>query len=237
MLFHTESFTDKGLRAEINQDAMLIAQGDRISVFCVADGMGGHEHGEIASQAIVDEISDWHRSVEKEDAVSFMELLDSFEDRVSQINRTVFQKYNRNGVCGSTLVALLTFNQSFAIFSAGDSRIYRKRGLLFTQLTTDDVWQNKQDVKKDMDIDQIKSNRNYGKLTKAIGVSEKVTLNRITGNVNKGDLFFLCCDGVYKYVEPRELKKYVTKPEPLKKLILSSGAPDNYTFISVIFDS
>ena len=238
MHFHTESYTDKGLMAEINQDALLIAEGNRVSVLCIADGMGGHEHGEIASRMIVDGISEWHKTAEKsKNEESFMDLLDDFENKLTSINRILYLDYNKKSICGSTLVALLIYEHTFAIFSAGDSRIYRKHGFSFSQLTTDDVWQNQPMVKREFDSSQIKSNLNYGKLTKAVGVSDYISLSRVTGTIRKGDIFFLCCDGVYKYIEEKKLRKYVTKPELLKKSILSSGAPDNYSFISVVFDS
>ncbi len=232
MVINSQHYTDTGLRASINQDSILNLTGDILSVFCVADGMGGHKHGELASKAIVDRIERWYSDISAEKVNrKFNDLIDNFELAIEEANKQIHDDYNKDGICGSTVVALIIYRDKYAIFSAGDSRIYRKRGFKFTQITSDDVWQNTQAA--DLDSSDVLSNPKYGKLTKSVGVNESVTLNRITGQVKKRDSFFLCCDGVYKCVPPKLLKRIYSKPEELKKAVIKAGAPDNYSFINV----
>lgn len=232
MVIHSQHYTDIGLLASVNQDSILDIPGDILSVFCVADGMGGHEHGELASQAITDRISKWYCDISSEKTNRrFTDLIDNFESALEEANKQIYTGYNRDGICGSTVVALLIYRDKYAVFSAGDSRVYHKRGLKFTQITSDDVWQNTQIT--DWEADDLQSDPKYGKLTKSVGVSESVTFSRITGQVKKNDDFFLCCDGVYKCVQAKTLKRFYSKTEDLKKAIVIAGAPDNYSFINV----
>ncbi|MBR5361289.1 MAG: hypothetical protein IK123_10405, partial [Lachnospiraceae bacterium] len=65
MKVRSENYTDIGLKASVNQDSIIDIADERLSVFCVADGMGGHLHGELASKAITDKIGEWHSGIIK----------------------------------------------------------------------------------------------------------------------------------------------------------------------------
>ena len=236
MKIYSKVYTDKGSRALINQDSVLSIIGDRLSVFCIADGMGGHQHGEIASAKITTQIGVWYKEiVTLTGKLQFSDILASFEKTVSGVNRYIFEKYNQNGICGSTLAALIIFEDKYAVFSAGDSRVYLKRKLRFSQLTSDDVWQNTYPSlrKYTYDSEQLALDPNYGKLTKAIGVYESIILNRTTGMVIKKDCFFLCCDGVHKCIPNDRLERIIKRTNKIKELVIKAGAPDNYSFVSV----
>ena len=230
----SSSYTDKGSRPGINQDAVVELKGTTVSVFCVADGMGGHEHGELASKAIADNVASWHASVNTgQSEKDFTGIMDSFEKMMSDVNGYIYSNYNREGICGSTVAALIMSEDMYAVFSAGDSRVYRKRGFTFSRITSDDVWQNDRTAIKGMKKDQILSHPCYGKLTKSVGTDAAITLSRTTGRLKKGDIFFICCDGVYKNIDDKHLRKMINRPDAIIDAVNNTGAKDNFSFVSI----
>ncbi|MBE5912010.1 PP2C family protein-serine/threonine phosphatase [Pseudobutyrivibrio sp.] len=228
-----EHYSDKG-SLEVNQDAIFYDTDKSIAVFCVADGMGGHMHGELASRAIVDSLSAWYQAYEaKNEEIVFGEAIKSIEMVLTNVNAQIFADYNTSGRCGSTAVVLVMAKDEYAIFSAGDSRIYLKRGWGFSQLTVDDVWQNNPNNVINMSRKEIVSSEHYGKLTKAVGIKPQIVFNRTTGVLKKGDIFFLCCDGVYKFIAEKRLKKIFANPQKICDEVNKVGAPDNFSFIIV----
>lgn len=238
--------SNPGLMREENQDSFYEYIDKNIGVFCVADGMGGHSDGKRASGAVAEGVKQWTESFYPEKYQSdFHMMLNDFEKKLTEINHFVFSLYNRGQICGSTCVVLIVFDSYYAVFSLGDSRLYRKRGFLFTQLTKDDVWQHMDDVSERLSPEEQRKHRDYDKLVRAIGIHQSVIPNRITDSLKKNDVFLLCSDGVYKYSEASMLKKLCSAAacrrgasidESLRSLengILSAGAPDNLTAILV----
>ena len=241
-------YTDCGIMREINQDALLMkAEGDG-GIFVVADGMGGHSHGEVASSLIVDRVSAWSESrLFGEKAIkNFDELLDSLENLIESINIELVEDYSTDGVCGSTLVAILVKGGKYAIFSVGDSRIYIRSGREFLQMTQDHVWQNQSDVAGSMTPKELKNHPNYGKLTNAMGADSHIKISISTGSINEGDTFTLCSDGIYKCFKDTELarilkglnprkgvKNYESLAQKIRRLVNKKGSPDNHTLIFV----
>ena len=230
----SQSYTDRGSRPGVNQDAVVEINNSELSVFCVADGMGGHQNGEKASGAIAEYISRWHDDEIRNRAHhTFPETIDSFETAISEANSYIYKEYNNGSICGSTIVAMIVMEDLFALFSAGDSRIYRKHGFSMHRMTTDDVWENDPDHIKGLTKEQVKLSPNHGVLTKAVGTDEHLVMSSSTGRIKKGDVFFLCCDGVYKSISEKQLRRSITKPEQIIKAVKNSGAKDNYSFITI----
>lgn len=234
---------DKGNKRVVNQDAILMSAKRELGLFVVADGMGGHSLGEVASGCIVNELRNWWESIiGQEEKFEFYQLIMCLKQKIKEINRRIYEEYNNGTVCGSTVVILLIYKRYFCIVTVGDSRIYRLRGLWMKQMTVDDVWENLEEVKENFDLAEIKSNINYGKLTSAIGIDREVTLKVQTGKLRGGDKFLLCSDGVYKLCKSVQIKERMRKykgtengKDIVKRLLDSvyeKGAPDN---ISAIF--
>lgn len=236
----------QGLVRRENQDSFFEYVGERISVFCVADGMGGHTGGMRASKEITDGIRKWVNDFYPGKYESdFWTILNDFEACLSEINRYLYKFYNRGSVCGSTLAVLLLYGGYYAIFSLGDSRIYRKRGLSFRQLTKDDVWQNSDQVPRGLSAEEIKCHGNYDKLVGALGIRESFLPQRKTDKLRRGDTFLLCSDGVYKYCAEDVLRKACGRNIPgrdvpvregirlLAEEVMKNGAPDNFTAVLV----
>ncbi|MCM1026248.1 MAG: serine/threonine-protein phosphatase [Roseburia sp.] len=242
MIGEVTYFSERGVR-EVNQDAIYAsAKGDR-GIFVVADGMGGHFGGEIASGAIVNGVKKWWSSndfgMEKAGIDSIVEQCGIL---LTNINREVYSLFCQKGqVGGSTVAVLILCDDRYEILSAGDSRIYRARGKTLKQLTTDDVWENLPEVKYAMSDEQMKNDMRFGKLTEALGSAERLKVRREGGILMGKDVFLLCSDGVYRYCSREELEKILCggavfrsmarKKEMIRKCVLRGGMDDNYSAI------
>ena len=119
-----------GLIRELNEDRYLVKS--ESGLFVVADGMGGHDAGEVASSSIVEHL----KSIGIPSSAP--DLKARFEDRVVMANREIRDLSSRNGsTIGSTLAALLAFERSYACMWAGDSRIYMLHDGKLSQLSRD----------------------------------------------------------------------------------------------------
>lgn len=248
MKFHIREshICESGLVRKENQDAFLQYIGTNISIFCVADGMGGHADGKRASIAIVNGIREWIDSfyIDKY-SDGFLEILDDFEKKLAEVNQQIFRFYNSGQTCGSTFVTLILFEDYYAIFSLGDSRVYRKRGHRFSQLGKDDTWQNSDQVPPDLSPEDIKRHSNYDKLMCALGIQESFVPHRLTNKLKSGDTFLLCSDGIYKYCDMKILLKTCRRQiwesnvsmqervQSLRANVIAKGAPDNLTAVLV----
>ena len=240
-----QKLTDVGLVRQENQDSCFLSVDEGIGVFCVADGMGGHSNGKRASSDIVDGIRQWTSAFYSgKYNGGFSEIITDFENYLLHMNRKLYKYYNHDRICGSTIVALLVYGKYYAVFSLGDSRLYRKRGFSFLQLTQDDVWQNSDVMSYAVQDEELRQNVNYDRLTRAFGIEESVVLHRITDTLKRGDTFFLCSDGVYKYCPEKIIKNCCTAPIlgnvniddrllEIRKQVYKNGAPDNLTAVMV----
>ncbi|GFI19436.1 serine/threonine phosphatase stp [Lachnospiraceae bacterium] len=234
--------SEKGLIREINQDAILMRSDVSAGLFAVADGMGGHSHGEKASQLIIKELSVWWENFQPSSYDGeFMRMTASIKQAVEYANREIYINYNKKVICGSTIVLLFIYKNQYCILYAGDSRVYQYRGSLWKLLTIDETWENQIDLsvwqKKDL------KNPNYGKLVNAIGVRGNMQCRILTGQLKRKDSFLLCTDGLYKFCSDRYLKLCMKKSRRIMHLedicqkmldrVYGNGAGDNISFIVV----
>lgn len=214
-----------------------------INVFVVADGMGGHENGELASKAITNGIRQWADAFyEKRFNGNFQEMLNSLQDKIREINLFIYKEYNRSTVCGSTLVLLFIYKDIYAVISAGDSRIYLNRNSQIKSIMMDDVWENQTELLEVLTQKQIRNHPNCGKLVNSIGTNENVSLSVKVDKLYDGDAFLLCSDGLYKYCQKRYYKKILKSlgrdnlADSALKLFnqtYKNGAKDNLSLILV----
>lgn len=236
--------SDVGLKRKVNQDAIFFSsdQGKKLYLFVVADGMGGHSNGEVASQAIVAGMRNWLNNFSKDHyaAKGFSGIMVSLRNKLEQINNEIYTKYNQQHVCGSTCVILVIYQDTYGVISVGDSRVYLKRGLKVKSLMEDDVWENQVDIRENLDIRTIKKHPNYGKLVHAVGTDKGVSISVKTDSLRPKDTFLLCSDGLYKYCEFRDLKKTMsqvdennieTKIKKAVEKVYKKGAKDNVSII------
>jgi serine/threonine protein phosphatase PrpC len=222
--------THVGCRRKLNEDAVLACP-DR-GLWAVADGMGGHDAGEVASAMVVEALS---KCSADSTAQEVLASLSDVNARLVEMARTGF-----NGrTIGSTVVGLVADENKFTCFWAGDSRAYRVRDGAITRLTRDHSLV--QDLLDAGMIDEAgaESHPNSHVITRAVGASDHLTVETVAGDVRSGDLFLLATDGLTRLFSDDELlaglqsKDLEADAERLLQMSLDRDAPDNVSMILV----
>lgn len=228
--------THEGLLRELNEDRYLLAPGS--GVYAVADGMGGHHGGEIASSMVVESLATVGPAVTPQD------LRARVEERLLRANASIHahgQKFGK--VIGSVVAVLLTFERDFACLWSGDSRVYQVRGGTIAQLTRDhtEVQQLLDSGALTEEEARVWPRRNV--ITQAIGVRPEPELAFINGTIAPGDTFVVCSDGLTAHAEAEEILCLTQDRAPqaacdaLVALALERGGRDNVTVVMVRFGS
>ncbi|SFN86336.1 protein phosphatase [Mesorhizobium sp. NFR06] len=229
-----ESFgvSHKGCVRDHNEDNYLIEP--QTGLWVVADGMGGHEAGEVASAAIVDHLATIGIPSSAPD------LRARFEDRLSRANAEIRNISRSRGITiGSTFAALLAMDGRFACLWAGDSRIYLVRNGTIFQVSKDHT-----EVQELLDRGMISAEeartwprRNV--ITHAVGVSDELEIDFQQGELMPGDVFVLGTDGLTAHVSDDEIEAAVGSATPraacqtLLDTVLARGGTDNVTIVLV----
>lgn len=236
--------TDRGLCRNVNQDALWASVAGSLGLFVLSDGMGGHSRGELASNAIVAECSAyWQRLTSGQPLPDFVTLTQQVQQVILQANQNIYLQYNQGQVCGATVVVLLVSGDCYAVFWAGDSRIYSLCGRKFEQLTTDDIWDLQPYVVRNFSKEEIAANESSGKLIQAVGTSPELNVHVMSSRLTTGQTFLLCSDGLFKFCDEKWLKKGMkairTKEAAQASLdtyfqkVFEKGAGDNVSAILV----
>lgn len=233
---------ETGKVRKINQDAVFSASCGEAGLFVVADGMGGHSQGEKASQLIIWNMAQWWKTFHPQKYNNdFMQMMHGLRQEAERANQEIYEYYNQNAVCGSTMVLLFLWQDAYGIISAGDSRIYLYYRHRLRQLTTDEIWENRRDLtnwERQQHWEQY-----HGRLYNAVGIQKELQCSMVTNEQKTGMVFLLCSDGLYQYCPWQKLKKYMKKagkaenPEPaaeaLRSSVYQSPAKDNFSAILV----
>jgi serine/threonine protein phosphatase PrpC len=226
--------TDVGVVREVNEDAILAKP--EIGLWAVADGMGGHLVGDVASNKIVTALD------EVIPRPMLNDYVDAVEDALLDINEKMLEYAQimfDTGTMGSTLVALLIKERVGACLWVGDSRLYRFRNQQLVQLSRD---HSQLEEMIEMGLLTAEAAENYphkNVITRAIGVEESLYVDVTVFTTQIGDIFLLCSDGLYNSVSQedilaalalRDLDAMVTQ---LVDKSLAKGAPDNVSVIVV----
>lgn len=233
MPFAAHGVTLAGRRAT-NEDAMLVDPA--LGLFVVADGMGGHRAGEVASGLAVDTI----RSVMTAEQPSGDLLCHAVECANDQILASATHNPDQAGM-GTTVTAALIRGGELEFVSVGDSRMYRWRSGTLTQLTQDDSWLSHARA-NGTDITDEEASRHPMRhvLTDVVGVRPELSPELQSASLQSGDMLVLCSDGVHGALAPEQLVAALqANNEPAvtaQKLIqdaLDNGTTDNVTVIVV----
>ena len=239
---HVE-LTDVGRVRDHNEDA--IAAEPEIGLWVLADGMGGYNAGEVASgiavKTVIDLVSDACRRDKRgeiEPVTGLMRQTISLRDAVARANKIINQTAQTQPQCegmGTTLVACLFYDNRVSVAHVGDSRLYRLRGNKFEQITMDhSLLQELVDRGfYSPEEAQRSSNRNY--VTRALGVETTVDVEVQEVEVQRGDYYLLCSDGLPDMVEDEDIHLTIntfendvaTIAEQLIKLTNDNGGRDN----------
>jgi protein phosphatase len=241
--------TDVGKVRDHNEDA-LGSQPD-IGLWVLADGMGGYNAGEVASGIAVKTIIDLvtqacktEKRGEIEKGTGYMRQTIVLRDAIHRANKVINQTAQSQPQCegmGTTLVASLFYDNRVSIAHVGDSRMYRLRGNRFEQITMDhSLLQELVDRGfYSQEEAQRSTNRNY--VTRALGVEANVEVEVQEMDVQKGDYFLMCSDGLPDMVEDEDIHLTIstfsndvrTVGEQLIKLTNDNGGRDNVSVVLV----
>ncbi len=196
------SASDIGSVREVNQDAVCyryFKQGKEALALCaVCDGVGGLEHGEMASTFLVQRMEEWF-----EEVISWLVILETdteilfshLKDAVECWNEELCQYCRRENLkTGSTLSLLLLVRHRSYIVHVGDSRVYRYRGGVLEQLTVDDS------------VARLKTGQMRSYLNNYMGKQTPLWFQALEGTADKGDVFVVCSDGFYHHLTGPDLE-------------------------------
>lgn len=232
--------SQRGLVRSTNEDAYLMRSSGHAALFLVADGIGGRAHGGVVSAMLRDGYDAWFRRhiLLPGENLDFQAAVGGLRGVLLEQNKEVIRRFGP-GTAGSTIVLLFILGNRYLYFWSGDSRIYRGHRLSVKQITIDDVYENWTDRPAKWEPSKV------GKLVGAVGICPvpKITLG--TGALCRGDRFFLCSDGVYRYLSDRDLRMRLRfSPKDPGHLIADlagrvegHGAGDNYSMIFARVDS
>lgn len=232
MAFECVSKTDVGLRRKVNEDSLLVRT--ERGLWAVADGMGGHDAGDVASSRVTASL------LELPEAENLDQLVESAVAALKQVNEDLIElagaKEGKKSI-GSTVVGLAIADGQFRCFWAGDSRGYRVRDRQIVQLTRDHSLVQDLVDSGMLQPDEAEDHPNSNIITRAVGVAEELRVDTVSGDVQRGDQFFLATDGVTRLISDEELAAELSSNPPqfaARKLIdtvLARGAPDNASLI------
>lgn len=226
--------TDVGRVRKLNEDSVL-DRGD-VGLWVVADGMGGHSAGDLASQLIINSLTKVESSNELADFV------DAVESAVLNVNLRLFEVANaHNQTSGSTVVLLLTRGRYAVTMWAGDSRLYRLRDDTLEQMTSDHTQVELYIEKGLLDRSEAVGHPSGNMVTRAVGVTDNLLLEMDLFELQDGDRFLLCSDGLDKHVRDPEIEEIMRGDtceaisRALVDMTLERGAVDNVTVCVVEF--
>jgi serine/threonine protein phosphatase PrpC len=237
MGFESEIRTHVGLRRKLNEDS--VAGFPERGLWVVADGMGGHEAGEVASARIVEAMAELPPADDPETLVSHAvaSLLDVNSELIEMGHSGIETK-----TIGSTVVGIALGNGQYRCFWAGDSRAYRVRDGAIVQLTRDHSLVQDLIAAGMLEPADAESHPNANVITRAVGAAEDLHVDTVDGVVFPGDVFLVASDGLTRVVSQVEmLAALYAKPigeaaDHLIEMVLARGAPDNVTLAIVKAD-
>jgi serine/threonine-protein phosphatase Stp1 len=234
-LWRSAARTDTGKVRARNEDAFLALPEQGLWV--VADGMGGHQNGALASRLIVEQLAE-------PSAGDLPQRLDELRKRLHSLNRRLGQELtvtaaHPDPVIGSTVVALLIEGDRAACVWAGDSRCYLWRGSRLYQLSRDHSLLQQLIDEQQLSPGEAARHPAAHALTRAIGASDELKLEILELDVLPGDAFLLCSDGLYQGVSVDDLGAALNLPSPqltLNRLFqqaLDGPARDNLSAVVI----
>lgn len=238
MYFQTSAYTNKGGRSN-NEDAYKCAE----RIWTLADGLGGHDCGEVASAAAVkDTVSLWKNGNEPLDDDGLIGIIDKVNDNILNLQK----ENDTSSAMRTTLVFAVTDGRELKFANVGDSRIYYFKNNSIVAQSEDHSVSAAVAKLGEIRYEDIRFNEDRNKLLKVIGNSENLKIKELYPAlpVQPGDAFLLCSDGFWEYVFEQEMEIDLTKSANsrdwlsfmIKRILLRTENKnnDNFTAIAVM---
>jgi protein phosphatase len=253
MKFSCYGKTDVGRKRELNEDSFAVLDNER--VFVVADGMGGHNAGEVASSIAIETIVKFSRATSEDEEMTWPYKLDpglSLEANKLKVgikfaNRKIFRASQGNASysgMGTTVVAMLLLdNGTLYIAHVGDSRCYCYFDGGVKQITEDHSLVNEYIKAGQMTPEQARNFPHKNVIMRALGMKENVLVDVQERSTKRGEVYFACSDGLSDMVTEEEMVAIISDAKTLKdaadKLIdraNENGGKDNISVVLLRID-
>jgi protein phosphatase len=239
--------TDPGLKRKHNEDYFFLIEKEQL--FLVADGMGGHACGEVASKMAADVIRDFFERTSDEDATWPYKMdrqLSYLENRlvvgIKFANQRIFKAAQRDSGLkgmGTTVVIGQIAADRFHIAHVGDSRAYRIRGQGIQQITRDhSLLEDYKEARPAMSSEEEQNFPHKNVITRALGMRESVQVDVGTQELEDGDIFLLCSDGLSGLIKDQLMHETMRRTDDLQQgvndLIAAANAAGGHDNITVM---
>ena len=249
-----QAITDVGKKRKGNEDSLFVNADQRL--FVVADGMGGHAAGEIASKVAVDAINEFVVLTSGDEEITWPFGLDEnisydgnrLKTAIRFANRKVLEatreKSEYEGMA-TTVAAVLVDGSSANLGHVGDSRVYLVREGKIEQLTSDHSWVNEQIQSGVISSDQARSHPLRNVVTRALGGKPDLQVDMQVHKIVPGDILLLCSDGLTTMIPDDDIARLVTEAsgdvEKAGRALVAAanarGGEDNITVLLLRFDA
>ncbi|MBE7448864.1 MAG: Stp1/IreP family PP2C-type Ser/Thr phosphatase [Kofleriaceae bacterium] len=240
--------TDVGMKRTHNEDYFSLVEDEQL--FIVADGMGGHASGEVASKMAAETIGEFYQRTREDEEVTWPYKMDRslsyVENRlvcaVKLANLRIFETSCRDirykGM-GTTIVGCLVAGDKAYIGHVGDSRAYRVREGRIEQLTRDhSLLEDYKEAKPDMTEEEERNFPHKNVITRALGMRETVQVDIRAHQIKSGDVFLLCSDGLSGMVTDDQMAQIANNAKSLERAVAElvdaanrAGGTDNITIL------
>ena len=244
----TFGMTDVGLRRDHNEDHFYV--NDDLGLYIVADGMGGHAAGEVASHTAIRSISDFLFSAKHEHDFTWPFGVDAklngqenlIISSIKLANREICalseEKSEYSGM-GTTIVGAMIDGANIVIAHVGDSRLYRLRGEELVQLTNDHSWVNEQLARSIITEEEARTHRWRNVITRALGNTYTIDVDMEMSDLVVDDIYVLCTDGLSGMLSDPEIHRLLrassysaeTAARRLVAAANEAGGHDNITVL------
>jgi len=238
--------TDVGMKRTHNEDYFSLIEDEQL--FIVADGMGGHASGEVASKMAAETIGEFYARTRADEEVTWPYKMDRslsyIENRlvcaIKLANLRIFETSCRDirykGM-GTTIVSTLVAGDKAYIGHVGDSRVYRVRDGGIQQMTRDhSLLEDYKEAKPDMTEEEERNFPHKNVITRALGMRETVQVDIRAHQIKSGDLFLLCSDGLSGMVHDEAILQITLGAKSLERAVAElvdaanrNGGTDNVT--------
>src|SRR6266436_5671261 len=231
--------TNVGMKRAHNEDSFYLPESERLAI--VADGMGGHASGEVASRMAVDTISGFFKATQEEQQMTWPFKMDRghrydvnrMVTAIKLANLKIHEQAQKDPRChgmGTTVVSALFLDDALVVGHVGDSRLYRRRDGVFEQITEDHSLLNDYIKMKHLSPDEIAAFPHKNVIVRALGMKDTVQV----------DVHVICSDGLSGMLKDEDIAEIATSERDLdvvcERLITTAnknGGLDNITVVAV----
>lgn len=251
MRIEVAGYTHVGMKRNHNEDNYLILTDENLC--CVADGMGGHSSGEIASKIAVEELAEFFRMTSRDQDATWpfkMEKARNYDENrlatgIKLANKSIFDKASTDQKykgMGTTIVSVHFTDAAAYVGHVGDSRVYFFRQGVLRQVTEDHSLLNDYLKAKKLTPEEIENFPHKNVIVRALGMKETVLVDVAKVEPQQGDVFLLCSDGLSGMVTDPQMQDILTRTTELEKacsqlidLANAAGGNDNVTCVLARF--